>query len=217
MNKLKINFLGSGVEISRILLPANVLENWKAIIYQKRTITDALLDPFFYYKLKDKKYTNLEDLPSEKCTGILNADKCQIEFWFNRKKVYKLLTHELFNENVLFPLFNIETEQNPFIDKKGIYIIQNEIGTIGTYELMVNSEALNIDDFIFEIDSGQNSTFIKNIKYKDAAITLIASGNLFTDMPWMIHLVMMRNNKNKIIGFEVNSSRVMHLKFNKLE
>ena len=91
MNKLKINFLGTGIEIKRILLPIDVLENWKTILNQKKTITDALLDPFFYYKLKDKKYTTLEDLPSEKCTGILNADKSQIEFWFNRKKVYKLL------------------------------------------------------------------------------------------------------------------------------
>ena len=180
MNKLKINFIGCGLEIKRILLPIDVLENWKAIIYQKRTITDALLDPFFYYKLEDKKYTNLEDLPSEKCTGILNADKCQIEFWFKRKKAYKLVTHELFNENVLFPLFNIEREQDSFIDKKGIYIIQNEVGTIGTYELLVNNEVLNIDDFIFEIDSSHNATFIKNIRYQNQNLEFIKKDTMIT-------------------------------------
>ena len=173
MNKLKINFLGTGIEIKRILVPTDVLENWKTILHQKRTITDALVDPFFYYKLKDKKYTNLEDLPSEKCNGILNADKSQIEFWFNRKKVYRLYTPELFNENVLFPLFNVERRQDPFINEKGIYIIQNEIGTIGTYELMVNSVALNIDDFIFEIESSHNSTFIKSIKYQNLNLKFI--------------------------------------------
>ncbi len=167
MNKLKINFLGTGIEIKIILLPTDVLENWKGIINQKRTITDALLDPFFYYKLKDKRYSSLEDLPSENCSGILNTPKSQIEFWFNRKKVSKLNTHELFNENVLFPLFNIKRIQNSFIHSKGIYILQNEIGTIGTYELMVNSETLNIDDFIFEIDSSHNVTFVKKIKYQN--------------------------------------------------
>ena len=180
MNKLKINFLGTGIEIKRILIPADVLDNWKTILNQKRTITDALLDPFFYYKLKDKKYTDLEDLPSEKCAGILNANKSQIEFWFNRKKVYKLYTHELFNENVLFPLFNVERRQDPFINEKGIYIIQNEIGTIGSYELMINSEALNIDDFIFEVDSNQNNTFIKNIRYQNQNLEFIKKDTMIT-------------------------------------
>ena len=180
LNKLKINFLGSGIEIKRILLPIDVLENWKRIINQKRTITEALLDPFFYYKLKDKKYNGLEDLPSEKCTGILNVPKSQIEFWFNRKKVYKLNTHELFDENVLFPLFNIEKAKNPFIHTKGIYILQNEIGTIGTFELMVNSETLNIDDFIFEIDSIQNATFIKSIKYQNQNLKFIKKDTVIT-------------------------------------
>jgi hypothetical protein len=173
LNKLKINFLGTGIEIKRILSPNDVLENWKGIINQKRTITEALLDPFFYYKLKDKKYTSLEDLPAEKCSGILKAPKSQIEFWLNRKKVYKLNTYELFNENVLFPLFNMERMQNPFTHNNGIYILQNEIGTIGTYELMVNSKTLNIDDFIFEIDSSNNKTFIKNIRYQNQNLEFI--------------------------------------------
>lgn len=180
MNKLKINFLGTGIEIKRILLPSDVLENWKGIINQKRTISEALLDPFFYYKLKDKKYTSLEDLPAEKCSGILNVPKSQIEFWLNRKKVYKLNTYELFDENVLFPLFNIERMQNPFIHDKGIYIIQNEIGTIGTYELMVDSNTLNIDDFIFEIDGSQNATFIKNIRYQNQNLEFIKKDTMIT-------------------------------------
>lgn len=180
MNKLKINFLGTGIEIKRILLPTDVLKNWKGIINPKKTFTEALLDPFFYYKLKNKKYSSLEDLPAEKCSGILNAPKSQIEFWFNRKKVYKLNTHELFNENVLFPLFNMEIMQNPFINNKGIYIIQNEIGTIGTYELMVNSETLNIDDFIFEIDTYQDATFIKKIKYQNQNLGFIKKDTIIT-------------------------------------
>ena len=179
MNKLKINFLGTGVEIKRILLPTDVLENWKAIIQNKRAITEVLLDPFFYYKLKDKKYNSLEDLPAEKCFGILNAPKSQIEFWFNRKKVYKLNTHELFNENLLFPLFNIE-QQHSFTEAEGIYILQNEIGTIGTYELIVNTERLNIDDFIFETERSQNSTFIKKIKYQNQDLEFIKKDTMIT-------------------------------------
>ncbi|MGL2963847.1 hypothetical protein ACSVH2_08535 [Flavobacterium sp. RSB2_4_14] len=180
MNKLKINLLGTGVEIKRILLPESVLDQWKGFINPKSSITKALLDPFFYYKLKDKKYNCLEDLPSENCSGIINAPKSQIEFWFNRKKVSKVNTFELFNENLLFPLFSLEKTTTSFLDNKGIYILQNEIGTIGTYELMVNSEKLTIDDFIFEIDSIQNTTFIKNIKYKNQDLEFVKKDTMVT-------------------------------------
>lgn len=173
MNKLKINLLGTGIEIKRILLPDEVIAHWKGIIGTKKTIIDALLDPFFYYKLRDKKYSSLEDLPAEKCLGILNDTKSQIELWFNRKKVSKLNTPELFNKNVLFPLFNIEKKPHSFTDTQGIYILQNEIGTIGTYELMVNTETLNMDDFTFEIDRFKNTTFIKNIKYQNQDLVFV--------------------------------------------
>jgi len=180
LNKLKINLIGTGIEIKRILLPVEVLEHWKRLINPGKTITEALLDPFFYYKLKDKKYTSLEDLPADKCSGILNVPKSQIEIWLNRKKISKLSTHELFNESVLFPLFNIEKVPLPFVEKKGIYIHQNEIGTIGTYELIVESKNLNIDDFLFEIDHFQNVTFIKNIKYKSQDLILVKKDTLIT-------------------------------------
>ena len=173
MNKLKINFIGTGVEIKRILVPLDVIENWKQIIGPKRTITEALLDPFFYYDLKDKKYTSLEALPSEIGGGILNHRKSQIEFWFNHKKVYKLNTAELFNENTLFPLFNMEKMLLSFTDNEGIYILRNEIGNIGTYELMVHADSLNIDDFTFEIDTYQSATFIKKIRYQNKYLVFI--------------------------------------------
>jgi len=180
LNKLKINFIGTGIEIKRILVPNEVIENWKQIIGIKRTITDALLDPFFYYKLKDKQYNSLEDLPSEIGSGILNHPKSQIEFWFNRKKVYKLNTPELFNQNTLFPLFNIEKMRQPFMDTEGIYILQNEIGNIGTYELMVHSDSLNIDDFTFEFASFLAAPFVKNIKYQNQNLQFIKKDTVIT-------------------------------------
>lgn len=180
MNKLKINLLGTGVVIKRILLPESVLEEWKGFINPKSSLTKALVDPFFYYKLKDKRYNCLEDLPSEHCSGIINAPKSQIEFWFNRKKVSKINTAELFNENLLFPLFHLEKTSTSFVSKNGIYILQNEIGTIGTYELMVNSEQLTIDDFLFETDSLQHTTFIKSISYQNQNLAFVKKDTMIT-------------------------------------
>jgi hypothetical protein len=180
LNKLKISFLGTGIEIKRILVPEEVLEQWKGIIKSNKTLVEALLDPFFFYQLKDKKYTSLEDLPAELCTGILNFPKSQIEFWINRRKVHKLNTHEIFNESVLFPLFKIVKKPYSFVETKGIYIVQHEIGTIGNYELTVETETMNIDDYTFEIDNCREYNFVKSIKFRNQDLAFVKKDTMIT-------------------------------------
>ena len=58
---------------------------------------------------------------------------------------------------------------------------------------------------------------LTNAKYDDAKLTLLATDHLQNDNWWINHLVMLRDNKNAITGFEVNSGRIMHLKFNKIK
>jgi hypothetical protein len=180
LNKLKISFLGTGIEIKRILVPEEVLEQWKGIIKSNKTLVEALQDPFFFYQLKDKKYTSLEELPAEICTGILNFPKSQIEFWINRRKVHKLNTNEIFNESVLFPLFKINKEPHSFVDSKGLYIVQHEIGTVGNYELTVDKETMNIDDYTFEIDNCREFNFVKNIKFQNQNLAFVKKDTMIT-------------------------------------
>jgi len=59
--------------------------------------------------------------------------------------------------------------------------------------------------------------FLTNSKYNDAKLTLIGKDHLTDDNWWINHLVILRNSKNNITGFEVNSGRIMHLRFNKIE
>jgi len=58
---------------------------------------------------------------------------------------------------------------------------------------------------------------LTNDKYDDAELTLIGTDHLISDYWWMNHLMILRNDKNQIKGFEVNSGRIMHLLFNKIE
>ena len=58
---------------------------------------------------------------------------------------------------------------------------------------------------------------LTNVRYNDAKISFINNDHLQTGHWWMRHLVMLRNNKGKIIGFEINSGNVMHLRFNKTD
>ena len=58
---------------------------------------------------------------------------------------------------------------------------------------------------------------LTNDKYNDAPLTLTGANDLFSDTWWMSHLKVLRNSKKQIKGFEINSGRVMHLLFNKIE
>jgi beta-lactamase family protein len=58
---------------------------------------------------------------------------------------------------------------------------------------------------------------LTNNKYNDARLTLVGSDHLVNDFWWMNHLMIIRNSKKEITGFEVNSGRIMHLRFNKVE
>jgi CubicO group peptidase (beta-lactamase class C family) len=58
---------------------------------------------------------------------------------------------------------------------------------------------------------------LTNDKYEDTELTLIGNNHLVSDYWWMNHLMVLRNDKNQIKGLEVNSGRIMHLLFNKIE
>ena len=53
-------------------------------------------------------------------------------------------------------------------------------------------------------------------KYNDSKLKLAGKDHLFTDYWWMRHLKTISAN-NKILGFEVNDGRIMHLRFNKIQ
>jgi CubicO group peptidase (beta-lactamase class C family) len=72
-------------------------------------------------------------------------------------------------------------------------------------------------DCKYGIDLKDHHLILTNSKYNDAKLTLIGKDHLMNDNWWINHLMMKRDSKNNIIGFEVNSGRIMHLKFNKIE
>jgi CubicO group peptidase (beta-lactamase class C family) len=59
--------------------------------------------------------------------------------------------------------------------------------------------------------------YLTNSKYKDTGLTLVGTDHLTNDYWWMNHLMVTRNKTNQITGFEVNSGRIMHLRFDKIE
>ena len=72
-------------------------------------------------------------------------------------------------------------------------------------------------DCKYGIELKDHQLTLTNAKYNDTKLTLVGSEHLTSDYWWMNHLKIIRDSKNKITGVEVNSGRIMHLKFNKIK
>ena len=72
-------------------------------------------------------------------------------------------------------------------------------------------------DCKYGIELKDHQLMLTNAKYNDTKLNLVGSEHLTSDYWWMNHLMMTRDSKNNITGFEVNSGRIMHLKFNKIK
>jgi hypothetical protein len=150
MPKLKINFHGESWTLKKFACNDDDLkECLKVAARMKLPLVKALLDPFFYYYLKIQTIASTEYLPGTKWSGLLNSPKNQIEIWYNGKKIKKLHIKDIEQDLLLFPIYNknktdINEEYGP-----GIYVEQQAIGFVGSYEL--NIESFNLEDLQFNL------------------------------------------------------------------
>jgi CubicO group peptidase (beta-lactamase class C family) len=72
-------------------------------------------------------------------------------------------------------------------------------------------------DCNYSIILKEHHLLLTTSKYSDAPLILMDVDYLHNDLDGMNNLRMIRNNKNQITGFEVNSGGVMHLRFNKID
>lgn len=72
-------------------------------------------------------------------------------------------------------------------------------------------------DCNYSIALKNHQLVLSNAKYNETKMTLLNNNHLLTDYWWMSHLKILRDSKENIIGFEVNSGGIMHLKFNKIK
>jgi CubicO group peptidase (beta-lactamase class C family) len=82
--------------------------------------------------------------------------------------------------------------------------LQNYVGTYYSPEL----------DCRYKITLRNHELVMTHSKYENNKLELMGSEDLFSqDYWWLPHLKVTRNKNNQIDGFEVNSDRIMHLKF----
>ena len=72
-------------------------------------------------------------------------------------------------------------------------------------------------DCSYSIVLKDHQLILTNAKYNDAKLTLVGNDHLTNDNWWINHFKIIRDSKKQITGFEVNSGRIMHLKFDKIK
>jgi hypothetical protein len=72
-------------------------------------------------------------------------------------------------------------------------------------------------DCKYSIVLKDHGLLLTNVKYPDAKLTVVNNDHLTSDNWWINHLKMLRDSSNQVTGLEVNSGRIMHLKFIKLK
>ena len=71
-------------------------------------------------------------------------------------------------------------------------------------------------DCKYEISLKERTLFLVNTKYGASKLTKYSNDHFKSSFDWMGHLRILRDTSNKIIGFEVNEGRVLHLHFDKI-
>jgi hypothetical protein len=121
----------------------------------------------------------------------------------------------VFNRNRKEPTISLLTANNE--DYEFRKYIKDSISTpakLSVYEGRYFCPELNC---FYNIELKKGQLYLVNDKYADIPVGFIGRDHLSTPNWWMSHLVILRNDKNAITGFEVNTGRVMHLYFNKVE
>jgi len=135
---LKINVFGELWTLKKVALSPIELDYYGSIASgMKQPLHQALIDPFFYPKLKLENTQSFFDLKGNVLSGITNHSSNQLDIWQegHREKIW--VTN--LKNNTLFPTYNVKFENLEKTLTNGIYIETMEFGKIGSYETTIES------------------------------------------------------------------------------
>lgn len=178
--RLKINFYGEGIRISKIEIPEAFQVQWNDKIQSsKQSIETLLLDPFFYYNLKIPKVNSYHDVTSKSWQGIHCSHQSVFEIWSQRKKVYKDTLNHVATSQTLFPLFNT-IQDNWKFEEKGIYVIEHEKGLIQSTIIEHQNAKLDINDFRFHVTQWKDSFWLDKLYFLEQECCSSSSDTIIT-------------------------------------
>lgn len=165
--RLKINFYGESIRVSKIEIPITVQGMWLEKIQQfKQPLAKLILDPFFYYKLLIPGVDSHHDISTLVWEGILCNNQSQFEIWSERKKVFKDTLSNVSNEQTLFPLYKTVHKFWQFSEDE-LYIIEQEKGWIRSCVLEHQTPKLILDDFDFHLVKWENQIWFEKVFFSN--------------------------------------------------
>lgn len=147
-NKLKITWFGEAIEYRKLELPAATLQRWEEVARDfKKEFPGIINDPFFFMKLKEEKWSSLDEVPCAETILLLPTPANHIEIWFKKKKIAKLRIQDIVSQQTLFPLFKNNFKALYLED--GLHIKQKTIGQIASYEILLDFDSITFEDIEF--------------------------------------------------------------------
>src|SRR5690606_7987211 len=170
INKLKVDFFGEGICIKKGVFSEELFKRMEQTAQKlKQPMEKALIDPYFYYALKDNKVKSIEDIGEPIVNGLINTPKNRIEIWYKGQKVQKLTIDDLNDEYLLFPLFQANIKKISLENK--LYYVKNlEIGLIARYEITIGD--FSLDKLEFHIINYDGEAILSKVSYENKYLKL---------------------------------------------
>lgn len=171
MNKiLRAKLYGESLKIHKVELSKQRLQQFNEVACElKEPLQNAILNIFFFQILNRKGIETLTDIIDCTFFGLINNKKSKVEMTLSGKKIGRFPADELFNSTRLFPLFStqkyiIKTDK---LDS-GIYIVEREIGLVGTYYIeLADFKPDLLKFYLSELKLQNNNYELLNFIYYD--------------------------------------------------
>ena len=148
---IKVKLYGESFYIYPLVFEGEVFNRYQEIATQlNQPLNLALLNFDFYLILADENINSIQDIKLSGIGGLINTYQSQLEIWVDRKKLSKFKVSDVVNTSTLFPLYRFSVEIiNQFDLFKGLYLVEREVGLIGTHE--INTSKFEIDVLHFNL------------------------------------------------------------------
>ncbi|MCB9426634.1 MAG: hypothetical protein H6584_06355 [Flavobacteriales bacterium] len=171
MVRLKVKVFGEAVSIHRIEIPKKldwVFENARKKM--NKPLQDCLIDPYFFHLLKLSSFQSFQDLCVASNRLITNNHKGQVEIWLDRRKKARIKIPELIHPTTLFPIYSINHGGEFLYQKDALYVVQKELGDIGT--AVCHIESFEIEKCVFNLTAYMENKYLFSIQYDNQELVL---------------------------------------------
>ncbi len=152
-DSIRISLVGVGYMIQKSKVNEALLARMFSVAAKlKSSLNDALLDAEFFPMLGVPELKSISDLEIEySYFGLLDDPRSRIEIWKNGKRKTILKLMQLYNKELLFPLYDLKLEEVSALAIKEFEMIVTELSIGTVLDVTVRIPNFSIDNLQFKI------------------------------------------------------------------